>query len=393
MTTEPARTRAPWTLDPDTVFLNHGSYGACPLAVQAAQGRLRDELERDPVLFFARRYEPLLDETRRRVAALIGASADDLVLVTNATHAVNAVLCSLRLEPGDELVVTSHGYPAVNNAARRWAERAGAKVVVADVPFPIAGPEVATAAVVASLSDKTRLVIVDQVTSPTALVLPVESLVRACRERGVEVLVDAAHAPGMVTMGVEASGAGYTTGNLHKWICAPKGAAFLHVRRDLSPSLGPLVTSHGASSTRTDRSRLQLEFDWTGTYDPTALLSVPAAIDALGALHPQGLAGVMRDNHELAVQARSRLATRLGLELPCPAEMLGSMASLVLPDEPAIDAETLWARLYDRHRVQVPVFPWPGPGSRVVRISAQRYNRADDYDALAAALAVELHRT
>lgn len=385
--------REPWTLDPAIVFLNHGSYGACPRAVLEAQSRLREQLERDPVAFFARRYEPLLDQARARVAALVGASPEDLALLTNATHAVNAVLASLRLDPGDELVVTSHGYPAVNNAARRWAERAGARVVVADVPFPIDAPGAVTASIVAALTARTRLVIVDQVTSPTALVFPVHEIVAACRERGVEVLVDAAHAPGMLPLAVDACGAGYTAANLHKWLCAPKGAAFLHVRRDLRGEVRPLVTSHGASSARTDRSRLQLEFDWTGTYDPTALLCVPTAIDTLASLHPAGLRGIMSDNHELAVHARALLARRLGLELPCPAGMLGSMASLALPDDPRVDAETLWARLYDEHHLQVPVFPWPRAGSRVIRVSAQRYNRAGDYDALADALAAELSRT
>ncbi len=377
-------------LDPKITHLNHGAFGACPRPVLDHQSELRARIERDPTQFFVHELEPLLDEVRSVVADLVGAHPDDIALVTNATHGTNVVLASIDLSPGDEVLFTSHGYNAVNNAALRWAARAGAHARAVVVPFPIAGPEAVVDAVASALGPKTKLVVVDHVTSPSALVLPVREIVAACRARGVEVLVDAAHAPGMVPMALDAIGAGYTTGNLHKWICAPRGAAFLHVRSDLRDRVQPLVTSHGRSSPRTDRSRFLLEFDWTGTDDPTALLAVPRAIETVSALDEGGLPGVMRENRELVLAARTLVASRLGLTVPCPDAMIGSMAALLLPDDPDCPADRLWRRLHDVHRIQAVVFGFPTAERRTLRISAQRYNRIAEYERLADVLGQEL---
>ncbi|NUP10631.1 MAG: aminotransferase class V-fold PLP-dependent enzyme [Polyangiaceae bacterium] len=376
----------PWLLDPNIVFLNHGSFGACPRPVLELQSAIRARIEADPVHFFVDELEAELDVVRHRVGDFVGAAPEDIALLTNATHASNAVFSSIALSPGDEIVVTNHGYAAVTNAALRWADRAGATVRVADIPLPIRDPSEAEAAIVAALRPTTRLVVVDQITSPTALVLPIASLVSACRARGVEVFVDSAHGPGMVTMRIDEVGAAYTTGNLHKWVCAPKGAAFLHVRRDLRENVRPLVTSHGASSPRVDRSRFLLEFDWTGTDDPTALLCVPAALDFLDSLHDDGIAGVQRENQALVIEARNLLSERLGLTLPCPESMIGSMAALVLPERSDLSSFQTHDRLYAEHKIQVPVMPWPTPKGRVLRVSAQRYNRLEGYEALARAV-------
>lgn len=377
-------------LDPKIIHLNHGAFGACPRRVLDHQSQLRARIELDPTQFFVHELEGLLDEVREVVARLVGARPDDTALVTNATHGTNAVLASIDLSPGDEVLFTSHGYNAVNNAARRWTERAGAHARAVVVPFPLSGPEPVVEAVTSALGPKTKLVVVDHVTSPSALVLPVRDIVAACRARGVEVLVDAAHAPGMVPMELDSIGAAYTTGNLHKWICAPRGAAFLHVRHDLRERVQPLVTSHGRNSSRTDRSRFLLEFDWTGTDDPTALLAVPKAIETVASLDGAGLPGVMRKNHELIVAARSLVASRLGVSLPCPESMLGSMAALLLPDDPDCPPDRLWRRLHDVHRIQAVVFGFPSQERRTLRISAQRYNRIADYERLADVLAEEL---
>ncbi len=189
-----------WPLDPDVVFLNHGSFGSCPRPVLAHQSALRDRLEREPVRFFLLDLEPLLDEARRAVAALIGAEPEDVAFVTNATTGVASVLASLTFQPGDRVVITSHGYNAVNNAARRAAEKSGAEVVVAEVPFPIADADQVIDAVLAALDERTRLLIVDHVTSPTGLVLPVREICEAASALGIDVLVDGAHGPGMVPL-------------------------------------------------------------------------------------------------------------------------------------------------------------------------------------------------
>ena len=224
-------------------------------------------MEREPVAFFARDLEPALDEARA-LGAFLGADPDDLAFVTNATTGINIVARSLALEPGDELVLLDR-LPRRSQRARGRADAAGARLVTARIPFPDVTPDAARAAVLEAVGPRTRLVMLDHVTSPTALVLPVTALVAELAERGIETLVDAAHAPGMLDVDLEAIGAAYTTGNCHKWMCAPKGSAFVHVRRDLQDRVRPLVISHGASSPRTDRSRFRLEHDWTGTLDPT----------------------------------------------------------------------------------------------------------------------------
>jgi len=380
--------RGEFPLDPETIFLNHGSFGSCPAPVRAAQHALRERLERDPVLFFLGHLEQLLDDTRAVLAPFLGVDPADLGFVPNATHGTNAVLASIPFQAGDEIVITNHGYNAVNNAARRWGERAGARVVVASFPFPISSPDQVVDAVRAALSARTRLVVIDHVTSPTGLVLPVDRVIALCNERGVDVLVDGAHAPAMFPLSIRALGPAYYTGNLHKWVCAPKGAAFLWVRRDKQAAFAPLVTSHGRNSTREGRSLFLQELDWMGTDDPTARLCVPAALRFLEGLHLDGVAGVMRENRALALQAQALLSHELGIAAPAPPEMIGSMAALPLPAHAPRD---LIARLYERHRIQVPVFPF-GEG-QVVRVSAQRYNSMGEYQKLAAALTTELTRT
>ncbi len=388
-----------WALDPRLLFLNHGSFGACPLPVLAKQAALRERLERDPVGFFVREFEPLLDQARCALAGLLGAPPEDLCFVANATTGVNTVLRSLALRPGDEILTTDHEYNACRNAVDYVAQRAGARVVIAPIPFPIAGPQEALAAVLARVTTRTRLLLIDHVTSPTALVLPVEGIVRELAVRGIDVLVDGAHGPGMLALDLRALGAAYYAGNCHKWLCAPKGAGLLYVRPDRQTGLRPLVISHGANSTRRDRSRFRLEFDWTGTQDPTPYLCVGDAIEFMSGLVPGGWPELRARNHALAIEGRRILCERLSITPPCPAEMLGAMAALTLADGPGaappdgVPAEDpLERELAERHGIVVPVLRWPSPPLRILRISAQVYNHADQYVTLAEAVAGALGR-
>lgn len=387
-----AAVRERWPLDPAVAYLNHGAFGACPRAVLEAQQRYREQLEREPVRFFLRELEPLLDASRAELASFVGADPEDLVFVPNATAGVNTVLRSLSFMPGDEICVTDHGYNACRNAVEAAAARAGARVVVAAVPFPIEQPEQVTEAVLAAVGPRTRLVLVDHVTSPTGLVFPVAALTAELAARGVDVLVDGAHAPGMVPLDLRALGAAYTTGNCHKWLCAPKAAGFLHVRRDRQAAIRPLVISHGANSPRADRSRFLLEFDWTGTSDPSAALCVGDAIRALGALLPGGWPALRAHNRATALAARDLLCEALGCRPPAPDAMIGSLATVPLPDAPssAPRLDPLQDALLARWGVEVPVFAWPAPPRRWLRISAQIYNERPDYERLATALAALL---
>src|SRR6266513_2669116 len=283
-------------------------------------------MEREPVRFLAHEIEPRLDAARAALADFLGASPGDLAFVPNATAGVNAVLRSLDLDEHDQLLVTTHEYNASRNALDFVGALNGAKVVAVDVPFPIDSPDTVVERVLEKITDRTRLLLIDHVTSQTALIFPIERIIAELRARGIDTLVDGAHAPGMLPLDLRALGAAYYAGNCHKWLCAPKGAGFLHVRRDRQGGVRPVVISHGANSPRTDRSRLLLEFDWTGSHDPTAYLCVPEALRFLGGLLPGGWPALMARNRALALEARRILCDALDAEPPAPEDMVGALA-------------------------------------------------------------------
>jgi isopenicillin-N epimerase len=375
-----------WTLDPDVVFLNHGSYGACPTPVLDAQAALRAQLERQPLRFFAREFQPMLDHAREALCALVCADPEDLVFVDNATAGVNTVLRSLALQPGDELLTTDHAYNACVNAMRAVAAQSGARVVVAAVPFPLSSDGQVVQAVLSCVTARTRLVLLDHVTSPTGLIFPIERLVRELGGRGVLTLIDGAHAPGMLALDLRALGADYYTGNCHKWLCTPKSAGFLYVSRARQAGVRPLVISHGANAPLRGRSRFWHEFDWVGTRDPTPFLCVPYAIAFLSGLYPGGMKEHLARNHALAIQGRDILCNALGAPVPCPDAMLGSLATVLLPDG---STELLHDVLLARHHIEVQLPVWPSAPRRLLRISAQAYNHVAQYGALVAALREE----
>jgi isopenicillin-N epimerase len=352
--------------------------------VLEAQSRLREQLEREPVTFLVRELEGRLDEARAALARFVGARPDELAFVPNATTGVNAVLRALPLDAGDELLVTDHEYNACRNVLDYVAARAGATVVVAHVPFPVASEDELVHAVLAPCSPRTRYALVDHVTSPTGLVLPVARIVRDLAARGVEVLVDGAHAPGMVPLDLGALGASFYTANCHKWLCTPKGSALLYVRRDRQALVRPAVISHGANSPRADRPRFLLEFDWTGTCDPSPYLCVPVALRFLEELLPGGWPALMARNRDLALTARAQLCARWQVAPPCPESMIGTLAAIPLPPARSgrwqgTDGDPLHDVLFARHGIEVPVLHWPAPPRRLLRLSAQAYNSLEEY--------------
>jgi isopenicillin-N epimerase len=374
-------------------FFNHGSFGSCPLAVLEFQSKLRQRMERQPIQFFVRDLEPLLDQARRDLARFLGTSSEDLVFVPNATAGVNTVLRSLSWRRGDELLVTNHEYNATHNALNFIAQKSGARVVTARAPFPVKSDDAIFESVMEKVTGRTRLALFDHVTSQTGLIFPIQRLARALARRGIETLVDGAHAPGMIPLDLQKLGATYYTGNCHKWLCAPKGAGFLYVRHDRQELIRPLAISHGANSPRQDRSRFLIEFGWTGTWDPSAYLSVPRALDYVGSLLPGSWPAIMCHNHELAVAARRVLCQKLEIDLPCPDEMIGALAAIPIAD--AIKAaparsplylDPLQDQLWSEEKIEVPIIPWPSAPRRVLRVSAQLYNSLPQYERLADAL-------
>lgn len=390
-----------WALDPAILMLNHGAFGACPRPVLDRQAELRGRMEAGPIQFLVRELPELLDRSRQALAALVGAEPENLAFVSNATAGVNAVLRSLKFRPGDELLVTNHGYNACSNVARYVAAREGAAVVVAEVPIPVESPDQIVASVLAKVTERTRLVMLDHVTSPTAIVFPVEELVRRLNERSIDVLIDGAHAPGMLPLDLARLGAAYYSGNCHKWLCSPKGAGFLYVRPDRQQNIQPPVISHGYNQPRPGYSSFQDAFDWQGTVDPTPWLCVEEAIRFLEGLLPGGMQALMRRNRALTLAASKMLCQRLPLRPVCPGEMLGSMAAFVLPDVPAtkpildrhvsVPTPRLGSELFERFGIEIPVYYWPTPSQTLFRISAQAYNGMSHYERLAEALQALLH--
>jgi isopenicillin-N epimerase len=348
-------------------------------------------MEAEPVQFLWRRYEERLEPARAELARFVGARTRDLVFVTNATSAVNAVVRSLKLSRGDELLTTNHDYNACHNVLVEEARCTGAKLRVATVPFPIRNDDEVVEAILSAVTRRTRLALIDHVTSNTALIFPVRKTVRELESRGVDIMIDGAHAPGMLPLNLSSLSPAYYTGNLHKWVCAPKGAAFLWAREDKQANLQPAVISHGNNTPRPGFTQFQDRFDWAGTSDPTAWFCVGEAIQFLGRLLPGGWSELQKRNHQLAVQARDILCSAWHVQGPCPDAMLGSMATVPLPQtlqkprEPEkIDPGQTF--LYDAFRIEVPFMRAGIPELRCVRVSAHLYNTIQEYRFLAQAV-------
>jgi isopenicillin-N epimerase len=369
-----AAIRHEWTLDPDFLTVNHGSFGATPKVVLAAQDEWRRRLEAQPSRFMRAVLPDALRDAAGRLAKFVGADAKDVAFVENATTGCNAVLRSLRLAPGDEVLVLSHVYGAVRNTVRYVTERAGARMVEAVVPFPRPLPDAIVSNLAAALTKHTRIAVLDHITSSSALVLPLAQLVKVCHAAGVPVLVDGAHGAGQVTLDLTALGADWYSGNCHKWLCAPKGSAFLHARADRQADLHPVTISHGF-----EKGFLE-EFDWTGTWDPSAYLSVVDAIDFHQRL---GGAALRARNAALAAEGATLVAGRLGTETGAGNEVSGSMGMVRLPVRGAATAERgqeLRRRMLAAG-TDVPLHVQSG--ELWLRLSAAAYNELADYEKLA----------
>ncbi len=382
---------AVWALSPDVHHLNHGSFGAVPLEVLDKQHEWRMRWEANTTGFILEEVQPALDQARVAVASFLEADPAGLVFVRNATSGVASVVKTIEhtLMPGDELLTTSHDYNAIRQTLEFTADRTGASVVVPEVPFPIETPSQVTEAVLDAASDRTRLAVIDHITSPTGVVYPVEEIV-AGLEPDIPVVVDGAHGPGQVPLDVGRIGASWYTGNLHKWTCAPKGAAFLHTRRDRVEETVPVVISHGWNEEIPDgRSRYWALFDWLGTDDMTQWLVVPDALRLVGSLDPGGWSSLMARNHELVIAARNVICEALEIEPSVPDEMVGTMAAVILPDgegpDPGGALSPLNFELLERG-FETLVMIWPQWPSQVLRVSAYQYNSLDEYEALAGEL-------
>jgi isopenicillin-N epimerase len=363
-----------WALSPEILHVNHGSYGGCQASVIAEATRLRTELEAAPMRFFGLAWQGLIDRARETLAAFVGAPPERLVFVPNATHGVAIAIASCRVEAGDEIVTTNHTYRAVRNQLARLAAARGARVTTVQIVLPF-DPDAWVAAIEGAVTPRTRLVVLDHVTSPTALIFPLERVVPALVARGIQVVIDGAHAPGQIALDITALGATYYAGNNHKWLCAPKATGFLVAHGPATP----LVTSHGASPEYGPANRLHAELDWAGTGDPTPHLCVPAAIAAVA-----DWPATRARNHALALVLRDQVIAALGGDERhhlAPAASLGSMAAI--PIRIAGVPLELTQRLL-RANVELPIVDWPG--QPLVRVSAHLYNDERDAEPVIAKL-------
>ena len=373
----PEDLRALFPLDRSYTFLNHGSFGSAPFEVLAAQQAIRMEIEARPIEMLDRRMKVLLPAARERVARFVGCAPERLGFVTNATEGVNAVLRSMAWERGDEVVVVDHVYGAMRQSLRRLAGEHGVVTREVTVPLPTHGPRAWIDAVCAAFGPRTKLLLLDHITSPTALVLPAAEIVAEARRRGIRTLVDGAHAPGSIALDIDAIGADAYTANLHKWVCAPKGCAILCASAEFVRELHPLATSHffGEGFGR--------EFDWQGTRDTTPWLAAPAAIEFFSRF---GWDAVRAHNHAMAAWSQRMLCDAWGVAplSPIDGSMLASMAAVSLPDgvQPRFgSAPELQAHLYGAHRIEIPVIDWKGAWH--IRVSCHLHTTPDLVERLA----------
>ncbi len=372
----------------DCVFLNHGSFGACPTPVFDAYQHWQRELESQPVEFLQRRWPALNQAARTTLAEYLGTGADQIVFVPNATFGVNIVAHSLLknmpLAPGDEVLTTDHAYGASDRAWEYACGQRGAVYVRQHMPLPVTDATDFVAHFWEGVNDRTRIIFLSHITSSTALIFPIEPIIARARAAGILTVIDGAHAPGQIDLTLDEMGADFYTGNCHKWLCAPKGAAFLYARPAVQDLLDPLVVSWGYHSLNPGPSRFQDLFGWMGTSDPAASLSVTAAI-AFQRAHdwPRTRAAC----RALLGEARERIAAIAGQGQVAPDDPAWWQQLAVIP-LPAGDAPTLQRRLWDGYRIEVPIIAWND--RRFVRVSIQAYNRPGDIEQLVTALRAEL---
>ncbi len=375
-------------LNPDVVFLNHGSFGATPKPVFDAYQNWQLRLEHQPVLFLGRELDDLLKDSRCALGEYLNADADDLVYFPNATHGVNIIARSLGLKPGDEILTTDHEYGACDYTWDFVCGKTGAKYIHQSIPLPVRSEDEIVEQIWSGVTSRTKAIYLSHITSPTALRLPVEKICQRARRAGILSIVDAAHSPGQIPVDLQALGADVVFGNCHKWMLNAKGSAFLYVRHEIQHLIEPLIVSwgYGATPETTTGSRFIDLFQWTGTKDPAAALTVPTAIQFM---KEHNWDEVRRECHALLCQAIERICdlTRMPPLYPLDSDFYSQMGIAPLPSS---NIALLKSRLYDEYKIEVPLTQWQG--RQFVRISVQGYNTQEDVDALVNALQALLPR-
>lgn len=365
-----------WAVEPGAIYLNHGSFGACTKYILEKQDEYRQRLEGQPMRFLVRELEGLVGKAAEKIAGFVNADPSDMVFVQNATTGVNTVFRSLKFEPGDEILITNHIYYACRKLLEYIAETTGAVIVEVKYDIPLDSAGQITEAVLSGVSRRTKIALIDHITSATALIQPVEEIVRELDKRGIDTMVDGAHVPGSIPLDIRSINAAYYTANCHKWLCSPKSAAFLHVRKDRQKGIVPMTISHAGHKAEPFTER----FFWQGTLDPSPLLCAADSIDYMASLMPGGWEAIMKRNHDICIQARDYFCSELGLAPGCPAAMNPAMSTIRLPnlgeDHPPDykHCDAIQDRIYREYGLELPLWYWGDPPGRTTRISVQLYN-------------------
>ncbi len=370
-------------LDPEIIYLNHGSFGATPRPVFEAYQNLQRELEHQPVAFLGREFQARMASARESLANYLGVNARDIVFVTNATTGLNIVARSLSLGPGDEVLASDHEYGALDRTWRFLAQKNGFKYIQNPIHVPIHSADQLQSQIWRGVSENTRVIFLSHITSPTSIIFPIKGICTEARRHGILTVIDGAHAPGQIPLSLYEIGADFYVGNLHKWLCAPKGSGFLYARPDRQALLSPLVVSWGWESEKPSSSTFIDHHEWQGTRDPAAFLAVPKAIHFQEMHHWDS---VRKACHELACFAQASLSELTGIPPLTKAEFFAQMVSVILP---IADVESYHKRLLDEFHIEVPVFKWNG--RTILRVSVQGYNSQADVDQLLDALKQILH--
>jgi len=381
-----------WLLDRNIVFLNHGSFGSCPVPVLQEQEKFKQKLESEPLRFFLREFEEELLNSRNSLADFVGCKGEDLVFVQNATAGVNTVLKSLDLDSESEILFTDQIYPACRNTILFLNHTKGVGFKEVNISLPVSSPQDIIDSVLNAISEKTSIALIDHISSLPGMVFPVKKITEELHKRNISVLIDGAHAPGMLPLNITDINPDFYTGNCHKWLCTPKGSAFLYVNKSFQNNIHPLVTSRIDYSDGKYKSDFQLEFSWQGTYDPSAVLSIPFALEFLNKLFPGGINGLMKRNKELVFKSAFMICDEFKIEMPYPYNMTGSIYGFPFFSDVNFTPYRVNLRspvqetLFNDFNIEVIVSYWKKPPERLLRISAQAYNSFEQYEYLLSSL-------
>jgi len=383
-----------WLLDKSVTFLNHGSFGACPTPILEKQSEYRKQLESEPLRFMMRECDALLAKSKNKLSAFVNCNPGDLVFINNATSGVNTVLKSLNFKSGSEILITNHIYPACKNTIKKIAKEKNLTIKEIKIPLPVFNSSNITDKIINGVNSKTAIVLIDHISSIPGIRFPVEGIVNELNSRNIDVLVDGAHAPGMVPLNLNKLNAPYYTGNCHKWICSPKGSAFLFVREDKQKLIKPLVTSRLYGEVKTTLSEMQYNFSWQGTFDPTPYICIADAIDFMGSLFPGGWKELMKHNHELALSAGKKICNEFEIEFPYLDDLIAGLMGIPFFKDKKLskrklslhDYSPLQDDLFYNYNIEVVVNYWEKAPQRILRISPQVYNDISQYEYLIYAL-------